>query len=193
MAKTDRKTEAVAAVALASAVPFGREPRTSRGAQARGKREEHAAGPTEEQSGTIAEPPLRSLAQPIQTEKRRSKRLRPWAFFRLIGELFADGLHRVRHPRRRKKRGRRNRRKSSRAHARTTPSFCFSPSPISSNSLVHNALRVKISHILTQRRHHTTRSGSTACGRTAVKQHEAAPASPRFTPVHPTLGRRMRA
>ena len=100
----------------------------------------------------------------VPSEKRRSKRLRPWAFFRLIGELFADGLHRVRHPRRRKKRGRRNRRKSSRAHARTTPSFCFPPSPISSNSVVHNALRVKINHILTQRRHHTTRSGSTPCG-----------------------------
>ena len=32
----------------------------------------------------------------LPSEKRRSKRLRPWAFFRLIGELFADGLHRVR-------------------------------------------------------------------------------------------------
>ena len=79
----------------------------------------------------------------VQTEKRRSKRLKPWALFRLIGELFADGLHRVRPPRRRKKQGRRNRRKSSRAHARTTPSFSFSPSPICCNSMVHNALRVK--------------------------------------------------
>lgn len=87
----------------------------------------------------------------VPSEKRRSKRLRPWALFRLIGELFADSLHRVRPPRRRKKQGRRNRRKSSRAHARTSPSFCFSPSPIGSNSMVHNALRVKINHILTQR------------------------------------------
>ena len=87
----------------------------------------------------------------VPSEKRRSKRLRPWAFFRLIGELFADGLHRVRHPRRRKKRGRRNRRKSSLAHARTTPRFCFSASPIGGNSMVHNALGVKISHMLTQR------------------------------------------
>ena len=100
----------------------------------------------------------------VPTEKRRSKRLRPWALFRLIGELFADRPHRVRHPRRRKKRGRRNRRKSSLAHARTTPSFCFSPSPIGSNSVVLNALRVKISHILTQRQHHTTTSASTPCG-----------------------------
>lgn len=143
---------------------FGHEPRTSRSAQALGKRVESAAGPTEEQSGTIAEPPCARSRNAVPTEKRRSKRLRPWALFRLIGELFADGLHRVRPPRRRKKRGRRNRRKSSRAHARTTPSFCFSPSPIGSNSVVHNALRVKTRHILTQRQHHTTTSASTLCG-----------------------------
>ena len=137
-------------------------------------------------------PCARSL-NAVPSEKRRSKRLRPWALFRLIGELFADGLHRVRPPRRRKKQERRNRRKSTRAHARKTPSFCFLPSPVGSNSMVHNALWVKISHILTQRNHYATRSGSTACGWTAVKQHEAAPASPRFTPVHPTLGHRMRA
>lgn len=73
MAKTDRKPEAVAAVALASAVPFGREPRTSRSAQALGKREERAAGPTEEQSGTIAEPPLRSLAQRRSDRKKEEQ------------------------------------------------------------------------------------------------------------------------
>ena len=130
---------------------FGREPRTSRSAQALGKRVESAAGPTEEQSGTITAPPCARSHDVVPTEKRRSKRLKPWAFFRLIGELSTHRPHRVRHPRRRKKRGRRNRRKSSRANARTTPSFCFSPSPIDSNSMVHNALRVKISHILTQR------------------------------------------
>ena len=54
-------------------------------------------------------------------------------------------------PRRRKKQERRNRRKNSLAHARTTPSFCFSASPIGGNSMVHNALRVKTSHILTQK------------------------------------------
>ena len=162
--KRAEKPGAVAAVALASAVPFGHEPLTSRGAQALGKREERAAGPTEEQSGTIAEPPLHSFAQRRSDRKRRSKRLRPWALFRLIGELFADGPHRVRHPRRHKKRGRRNRRKSSCTHARTSPSFCFSPSPIGSNSMVHNALQVKISKNLTHKKHHATISGSTACG-----------------------------
>ena len=91
---------------------FGREPRTSRSAQALGKREERAAGPTEEQSGTIAEPPLHSFAQRRSDRKRRSKRLRPWALYRLIGELFAYRPHPGRHPRRRKKRGRRNREKA---------------------------------------------------------------------------------
>ena len=49
------------------------------------------------------------------------------------------------------------------SHARTTPSFCFFPSPIDSNSVVHNALRVKISNILTQRKQPTTTSASTPC------------------------------
>ena len=99
----------------------------------------------------------------VPTEKRRSKRLRPWAFFRLIGELSTHRPHRVRHPRRRKKQGRRNRRKNSRANARTTPSFCFLPSPIGSNSMVHNALRVKVSNFLTHRKHHATTSASIPC------------------------------
>jgi len=60
-------------VALASAVPFGHEPRTSRGAQALGKREERAAGPTEEQRGTIAEPPLRSLARRRSDRKKEEQ------------------------------------------------------------------------------------------------------------------------
>ena len=116
---------------------------------------------------SAAQSPSRPCARSrnaLPSEKRRSKRLRPWAFFRLIGELFADGLHRVRPPRRRKKQERRNRRKSSRERARTTPSFCFSPSPIGSNSVVHNALQVKISKNLTYRKYHTTTSASTPCG-----------------------------
>lgn len=60
-------------MALASAVLFGREPRTSRIAQARGKREERAAGPTEEQSGTIAEPPLCSFAQRPSVRKKEEQ------------------------------------------------------------------------------------------------------------------------
>ena len=60
-------------MALASAVPFGHEPLTSRGAQARGKREERAAGPTKEQSGTIAEPPLCSFAQRRSDRKKEEQ------------------------------------------------------------------------------------------------------------------------
>lgn len=60
-------------MALASAVPFGREPRTSQGAQALGKQEERAAGPTEEQRGTIAEPPLRSFAQRRSDRKKEEQ------------------------------------------------------------------------------------------------------------------------
>ena len=99
----------------------------------------------------------------VPTEKRRSKRLRPWAFFRLIGELSTHRPHRVRHPRRHKKQGRRDQRKNSRANARTTSSFYFLPSPIDSNSVVHKVLRVKISYILTHRKHHATTSASIPC------------------------------
>ena len=60
-------------MALAPAFPFGREPLTSRGAQARGKRVESAAGPTEEQSGTITEPPLRSFAQRRSVRKKEEQ------------------------------------------------------------------------------------------------------------------------
>ena len=164
MAKTDRKPEAVAAVALASAVPFGHEPRTSRGAQARGKRVERAAGPTEEQSGTIAEPPLRSLAQRRSVRKKEEQTTQALGTF----STYRGAFRRWPPPRppptpTQEARSEKPAKKLSRAHAHT-PSFCFSPSPIGSNSMVHNALRVKISHILTQRQHHTTLSGSTACG-----------------------------
>jgi len=52
---------------------FGREPRTSQGAQALGKRVESTAGPTEEQSGTIAEPPLCSFAQRRSVRKKEEQ------------------------------------------------------------------------------------------------------------------------
>lgn len=111
---------------------FGREPRTSRSAQALGKRVESAAGPTEEQSGTITAPPCARSHDVVPTEKRRSKRLKPWAFFRLIGELSTHRPHRVRHPRRRKKQGRRNRERAlSRTRAQHRVSiFCLHPSTV---------------------------------------------------------------
>lgn len=143
---------------------FGHEPRTSRGAQALGKRVESAAGPTEEQSGTIAEPPLRSLARRRSDRKKEEQTAQALGIFSTYRGAFRRSPPPRPPPRRRKKQERRNRRKSSRAHARTTPSFCFSASPIVSNSVVHNALRVKISKILTHRKHHATTSASTPCG-----------------------------
>ena len=162
--KQTEKPEAFAAVTLGICCSV--RPRTAHLPKRAGDREAGGArgGPNGGTERHNHRPPCARSHNVVPTEKRGSKRLKPWAFFRLIGELFADGLHRVRHPRRRKKRDRRNRRKSSRANARASPSFCFSPSPIGSNSVVHNALWVKISHILTQRNHHTTHSGSTACG-----------------------------
>ena len=151
MAKTDRKTGGRRG--CGSCIGCSVRPRTAhlpRCASAGSGRSARRA-PRRNRAAQSPSHPCARSRNAVPSEKRRSKRLRPWAFFRLIGELFADGLHRVRHPRRRKKRGRKNRRKSSLAHTRTTPSFCFSPSPIGSNSMVHNALRVKISHILTQR------------------------------------------
>ena len=165
MAKTDRKTGGIRGCSswhLLFRSAANRAPPEVRKRAGSGRSARRA--PRRNRAAQSPSHPCARSRNDVQTEKRRSKRLRPWAFFRLIGELFADGLHRVRHPRRRKKRGRRNRQKSSLAHARITPSFCFSPSPIGSNSLVHNALRVNISHILTHTKHHTTLSGSTLCG-----------------------------
>lgn len=171
---------------------FGHEPRTSRSAQALGKRVESAAGPTEEQSGTIAEPPLRSLAQRRSDRKKKEQTAQALGIF----STYRGAFRRWPPPRppptpTQEARSEKPAKKHSRARTHHRVSVFF-PSPIGSNSVVHNVLRVKISHILTHKKYHTTLSGSTACGWTAVKQHEAVPASPRFTPVHPTLGRRMR-
>ena len=63
----------------------------------------------------------------VPTEKRRSKRLRPWALFRLIGELFADRLHRVRPPTPpQEARAEEPAKKLSRAHAHITEFLFFS-------------------------------------------------------------------
>jgi len=137
-------------VALASAVPFGRELRTSRSAQARGKREERAAGPTEEQSDTIVEPPLRSLAQRRSDRKKEEQTVQALGIFSTYRGVF----HPSPPPRStptptQEARAEKPTKKLS--HARATPSFCFLPSPIDSNSVFHNALRVKTNQILTQR------------------------------------------
>ena len=122
-----------------------------RSAQALGKRVESAAGQAESQRVTIAEPPLRSFAQ------RRSDRKKEEQTAQALGTFSTyRGAFRRWPPSRppptptQEARSEKPAKKLSRAHAHT-PSFCFSPSPIGSNSMVHNALRVKISHILTQR------------------------------------------
>ena len=142
---------------------FGREPRTSQGAQALGKRVESTAGPTEELSGTIAEPLLRSLARRRPDRKKEEQTAQALGIF----STYRGAFHPSPPPRStptptQEARAEKPAKKLS--HARTTPSFCFSPSPIDSNSMVHNALRVKTSKNLTYRKYHTTTSASTPCG-----------------------------
>ena len=160
--KRTEKPEAFTAVALAPAFPFGREPRTSQGAQALGKRVESTAGPTEEQSGTIAEPLLRSLARRRPDRKKEEQTAQALGIF----STYRGAFHPSPPPRStptptQEARAEKPAKKLS--HARTTPSFYFFPSPIESNSVVHNALRVKMSNILTHRKQPTTTSESTAC------------------------------
>ena len=72
-AKTDRKTGGRRG--CGSCIGSSAQPRTAH-LQKRagsGKREERAAGPTEEQSGTIAEPPLRSLARRRSDRKKEEQ------------------------------------------------------------------------------------------------------------------------
>jgi len=72
---------------LASAVPFGREPRTSRSAQAIGKREERAADPTEEQSGTITAPPAPARTTSFRPKKGGANGSSLGHFFDLSGSF----------------------------------------------------------------------------------------------------------
>ena len=84
-----------------------------------------AAGPTEEQRGTIAEPPLRSFAQRPSVRKKEEQTAQALGIFSTYRGAFRRWPPSRPPPRRRKKQERRNRRKSSRAHARTSSSFCF--------------------------------------------------------------------
>lgn len=139
-------------------------PRTAHLPKRAGAREaeERAAGPTEEQSGTIAEPPLRSFAQRRSDRKKKEQTAQALGIFSTYRGAFrrSPPPSQPPHAAARSEGGE----TGEKALARTTPSFCFFPSPIGSNSMVHNALGVKISHILTQRWHHTTTSASTLCG-----------------------------
>ena len=139
--------------------PTATPPRCAGAREARGERGCQAKS----QRGEIAEQFLRALGQRRFDGKRRSKRLKPWAFFRLIGELFADRPHRVPpHADARSKSGETGEKALTHTRAQHRVSV-FLPSRIESNSVVHNALRVKRSNILTHRKHHATTSASTLC------------------------------
>lgn len=73
MAKTGRKTGGRRG--CGSCIGSSVRPRTAHLPKraGSGKREERAAGPTEEQSGTIAEPPLRSLARRRSDRKKEEQ------------------------------------------------------------------------------------------------------------------------
>ena len=134
-----------------------------RSAQALGKRVESAAGQAESQRVTIAEPPLRSLAQRRSDRKKKEQTAQALGIFSTYRGAFHPSPPPRSTPTPTQEARAEKPRKSSLAHARTTPSFCFLPSPIGSNSVVHNTLRVKISNILTHRKQPTTTSASTAC------------------------------
>ena len=141
---------------------FGCEPRTSRSAQALGKREERAAGPTEEQSDTIAEPPLHSLARRRSDRKKEEQTAQALGIF----STYRGAFHPSPPPRSTPtppKGARAEKPAKKLSHARTTPSFCFLPSRIGSNSMVYNALGVKISNILIHKKYHATTSASIPC------------------------------
>ena len=129
-----------------------------RSAQALGKRVESAAGQAESQRVTIAEPPLRSLARRRSDRKKKEQTAQALGIFSTYRGAFrrSPPPRPPPHAATRSEVGETGEKALS--LARTTPSFCFSPSPICCNSMVHNALRVKISHILTQIWHYTTTS-----------------------------------
>ena len=163
MAKTDRKTGGRRG--CGSCISCSVRPRTAHFPRCAGAREAggaHGAGPTEEQSGTIAEPPLRSFAQRRSVRKKEEQTTQALGIF----STYRGAFRRSPPPRPTPSptQEARSEKPANKAHARTSPSFCFSPSPIGSNSVVHNALQVKISKNLTHKKHHATISGSTACG-----------------------------
>ena len=132
MAKTDRKTGGIRSCnswhQLFRSATHREAPKVCRrsGSEWKARR----AKPCHKAAQSPSRPCTRSH-NVVSTEKRRSKRFKPWAFFRLIGELSTHRPLRVRHPRRHKKQGRRNRRRSSRTRAQHRVSvFCLHASTI---------------------------------------------------------------
>lgn len=163
MAKTDRKTGGRRGCnswhllfrSAANRAPPEARRRSGSGRSAR-------AGQAESQRGEIAEPPLRSLAQRRSDRKKEEQTAQALGIF----STYRGAFHPSPPPRStptptQEARAEKPTKKLS--HARATPSFCFFPSPIDSNSVVHKVLRVKISNILTHRKQPTTTSASTPC------------------------------
>lgn len=142
---------------------FGREPRTSRSAGAReaGGARGGPHGGTERHNRRAAPALVRTT--PFRPKKKEQTTQALGTFSTYRGAFRRSPPPRSTPTPPQEARAEKPR-KSSRAHTRTTPSFCFSPSPIGSNSVVHNALQVKTSKNLTYRKYHTTTSASTPCG-----------------------------
>lgn len=193
MAKTDKKPEAFAAVTLGICCsvrpPTAHLPKRAGAREASGKR----GGPSRvtKRRNCRAAPAL-ARTTPFRPKKGGANSSSLGHFFDLSGSFppIAPTAFDT-HADARSKGGETD--EKALARARTSPSFGFFPSPTCSNSLEHNTLGVKISRILTHSKQPTTISESTTCKQTTVKRHEATSSSPRFTPVHPTFGRRMRA
>ena len=153
MAKTDRKTGGIRGCRswhLLSRSATHREApkvRRSSGSERRARR----AQPSHKEAKSPSRPGARWV-NAVPTEKGGTRGSNLGHFSNLSGSFPPIAPTRGLPPRCRKKRGRGNRRKILRAHARTSPSFGFLPSPTCSNPVEHNALGVKTSRILTYRK-----------------------------------------
>ena len=153
MARTDRKTGDIRGCSswhLLSRSATHREApkvRRSSGSERRARR----AQPSHKEAKSPSRPGARWV-NAVPTEKGGTRGSNLGHFSNLSGSFPPIAPTRGLPPRCRKKRGRGNRRKILRAHARTSPSFGFLPSPTCSNPVEHNALGVKTSRILTYRK-----------------------------------------
>ena len=140
---------------------FGPPPRLPQGVQALGKREESAAA---KPSHKEAKSPSSSCARwvnAVSTEKGGANGSSLGHFFDLSGS-FLPIAPTTFDTDARSKGGETGEKALTHTRAQHRVSV-FLPSRIESNSVVHNALRVKRSNILTHRKHHATTSASTLC------------------------------
>lgn len=165
MARTDRKTGDIRGCSswplLFRSATHRKAPKVCR--RSGSERRSPRAQPSHKEAKSPSSPCARWV-NAVPTEKGGTRGSSLGHFSNLSGSFPPIAPTRGRPPRCRKKRGRGNRRKILRAHARTSPSFGFSPSPTCGNPVEHNALWVKISRILTHSKQPATHSESTSCG-----------------------------